>query len=969
MYKRVQNYRKMVEHGFWLWILCFSGLEGFSQRITGFQGLPFITNYPATAYEAGIQNWDITQDDMGRIFIANNLGLLEFDGKSWQRYGLNNTKVRSALVGKGGKIFVGSQGDFGYLESNPQGELIYSSLADSLEGALRDFDETWKVFTAQDRVYFCTFKRIYILERGKIRSLEGANRLDISFQIDNQLLTQIPGVGLHRVEDTGMELIQNGNFFADKRISNILPYDKNRWLITTFSQGPFLYDGQVRPFPLSSTFWKNEYLINYSTRLKSGAMALGTQNAGLFILDQNGQLLYHLDKNSGLMDLTIHYIFEDDQQGIWLAMNNGVARIDLQSPFSRIDDRMGLTGSGYTALKKGELIYLGTNNGLFVWENGTIRLIEGTEGQVYSIQEIRGKILIGHNNGSMLIENNRAIPIYTSQGAWIFKPVPVQPNLFIQGTYSGLNLFEWKNERPVFIQKIRGFDESSRIMEFEGNTLWVAHGYKGVFRIRFNEDFSEVAESILYNKAQGFPNDELINVYRIANQLVFTANGGFYRYDSGLDRFLPWDEFNDLFGYGTRVADLEGDELGNIYFIEQDQLGVIKPLSNGKKELFSMSFHKVKKLWNDDLANIIVLNSQNILIGGKEGFIHYNPQKDLPRSWIPKVFFKEITNSGEESNTLFHGHQEPDQSSSITLEEKLPYSQNSFLFEFASPHFESEGQVNYQVKLENYDTEWSSWTTENRKEYTNLREGDYVFWVKSKNIFQEESEPVSFSFSIRPPIYRSFFAYLIYTFFIGAGLFLGFIFLDKKYKEKTKAIEFEKNKAIKKKESELKDLTQRTEEEIVKLKNAKLEAEINFKNQELTSSAMHLIQKNKLLQDIKNSLKNLSGEEKNKPLNTQLNKLVKSIDKDLEGGEEWALFSQNFDQVHGNFITRLKEKYPDLTPQEIKFSAYIRMNLNTKEIANLLGISVRGVEIGRYRVRKKLGLERQENLSDFLLRF
>lgn len=954
--------------------LCFVFLicpfiQMFSQGNGDFHGLPFISNYPATEYQAGIQNWDITQDEMGRIFIANNLGLLEFDGKSWQRYGLNNTKVRSALVGKQGKIFVGSQGDFGFLESDSMGKLSYVSLADSLEGSLRDFDETWKVFIGNGKVYFCTFKRIYILEEDKLKAIESNRRLDISFQVENQILTQIPGEGLHRVTESGFELIQNGRFFSDKRISNILPYDRNRWLISTFSQGLFLYDGQIKPFPLSNAFWKNEYLINYSTRLKDGSIALGTQNAGLFILDQNGQIRYHLDKKSGLMDLTIHYILEDDQQGIWLAMNNGVARIDLNSPFSKIDDRMGLTGSGYAAMKKGNAVYLGTNNGLFLWENGNFKPVEGTQGQVYSIQEISGKVFLGHNNGPMVLEGNKATLIHNEQGSWIFKQIPSKPNLYVQGTYSGLNLFEWKNDRLVFIQKIKGFDESSRIMEFDGNTLWVAHGYKGVFRVKLSEDFREVKESLLYNSAHGFPNDELINVFRISNRLIFTANGGFYNYEQEQDRFSSWDEFNDLFGYGTRVADLEGDELGNIYFIEEDQVGVIKSLSNGKMQLSSKSFNKIKRLWNDDLANIIVLNSQNILIGGKEGFVHYDPQKDLPRNWQPKVFFKEILNKGKESNPLFFGHKSSDQDASIQLEQELPFSQNSFLFEFSSPQFESAGQVNYQMMLENYDEDWSAWTTENRKEYTNLREGDYVFWVKAKNIFEEESEPISFSFTVRPPFYRSILAYVLYIVLIGSGLCIGFIFLDKRYKKKTKALELEKNKAIQKKESELEDLTQRTDEEIIRLKNSKLEAEINFKNQELTSSAMHLIQKNKLLQDIKNSLKSLTNEEKNRQFNNQLNKLVKSIDKDLDGGEEWALFSQNFDQVHGNFITRLKEKYPDLTPQEIKFSAYIRMNLNTKEIANLLGISVRGVEIGRYRVRKKLGLERHENLSDFLLRF
>jgi DNA-binding CsgD family transcriptional regulator len=200
-------------------------------------------------------------------------------------------------------------------------------------------------------------------------------------------------------------------------------------------------------------------------------------------------------------------------------------------------------------------------------------------------------------------------------------------------------------------------------------------------------------------------------------------------------------------------------------------------------------------------------------------------------------------------------------------------------------------------------------------------------------------------------------------------VFLTFMWLDKRYKKQTLELEKENIHALREKDDVIESITLRSEEEIIRLKNAQLQSEIDFKNQELTSSAMNLIQKNKLLSTIKNSLKTLATEELNPEMGTQLNRLVRSIDKDLEGAENWSAFAESFDQVHGKFITRLKESFPELTPQEVKFSAYIRMNLNTKEIANLLGISVRGVEIGRYRVRKKLGLTRQDNLTNFLLRF
>lgn len=947
-------------------ILFFWRFHVFAQRQTAFQGLPFITNYEASDYKGGIQNWDIIQDNIGRIYVANNLGLLEFNGKDWIRYGLNNTKVRSAAWSSSGKIYVGSQADFGFLSSDLVGRLRYISLADSLPKELRDFDDTWKVFEIEDAVYFCTFRRIYLYENGKLQVLEPNQRLDISFKINNQILTQIVGGGLHQVTKEGYELVRNGDFFADKRISNILPFDQNQWLITTVGQGAFRYDGDIYPFLISGDFWKNEFLINYSVRLKNGNIALGTQNAGLFVVDQQGQLVIHLTKDTGLMDLTINYIYEDGDNGLWLAMNNGIARVDLNSPFTTIDDRMGLLGTGYAALKVQDRMYLGTNNGLFVKQNGGIQLVPGTEGQVYAVQEIQGKVILGHHKGTFSVSNNQIKRLSGEEGAWLLKAHPSKEGYYIQGTYTGLSLFQWKDGQLGFVRKLEGFDESSRIMEFEGETLWVAHGYKGLFKIKLDDGLTRVLDSKLYNSAQGFPNDVLINVYKVNNRLMFTANGGFYTYDAPSDRFIPWNEFNDLFGYGTVVADIESDDLGNIYFIEQSQLGLIKKGTNNKKSLHTSPFQKVHRLWNDDLPNVVVLDNQNILIGGKEGFIHYNPLKDIPSENHPNVFFKEIINKGKITDTLYLGH---DQAVLEQRDASFDYSQNSFSFDFASIHFESSNEIQYQFFLENYDSDWSNWGLESKKEYTNLKEGDYVFHVKAKTLFGKETAPVKFSFKILPPIYKSSWAYFVYAIGFVSLLFVGFSWLDKRHKRQTQRLEIEKKRALKRKDDEIESITQRSEEEIMQLKNVQLQSEIDFKNQELTSSAMHLIQKNKLLHDIKNSLKNLTEEDKNQQLTSQFKRLIKSIDKDLDGAEEWSRFSENFDQVHGNFITRLKEKYPELTPQEIKFSAYLRMNLNTKEIANLLGISVRGVEIGRYRVRKKLALTRQENLNDFLLRF
>jgi DNA-binding CsgD family transcriptional regulator len=97
-------------------------------------------------------------------------------------------------------------------------------------------------------------------------------------------------------------------------------------------------------------------------------------------------------------------------------------------------------------------------------------------------------------------------------------------------------------------------------------------------------------------------------------------------------------------------------------------------------------------------------------------------------------------------------------------------------------------------------------------------------------------------------------------------------------------------------------------------------------------------------------------------------RIVSLINRNIHDDSDWEIFEKNFAEVHEDFLEKLKEKYPDITAGELKLAAYIKMNLSSKEIAPLLNISVRSVENKRYRLRKKMGIAHDSNLSDHLLR-
>lgn len=944
---------------FSLFLTVFS-LASFAQ-LSRIETSPLIKNYDTEDYKGGIQNWDITQAQDGRLYVANNLGLLQYDGGKWQNFQIQyGTKLRSLLVSED-RIYVGSQNDFGYFEPNAIGELNYTSLADSLPDNLRGFDETWKIYQDNETLYFCTFNHIFKLHSGQLKAIPSSYPLEISFFVDHRLLVQEWGKGLSHVQEDRLTLIRGGSFFKDKRISSILNYNKEVLLISTFNDGLFLYDkGEITRFEFPDL--PNGLIVNDAILISDGRMALGTQISGLFILDLNNNTLQQIDKSVGLMDNTVNGIYEDLAGSLWLSLNNGICRIDLSSPLSIIDERSGVQGAGYAALKVKDKTYLGTNIGAYVVQNNRVTKIAGSEGQVYNIQEFNGKVYIGHHEGLMRIENNKVTLLTEEKGAWKLIQTPQRNDLAILGTYNGIKLFDLNTDKVV--NSFEGFNESSRVMAFENEDLWITQGYKGAYRLKLNLQNGTIASSQLYNAKDGFPSDFLINVFEVDGELIFTAERGFYRYNQESDSFVADEDFNRLLGSDAAIVDIDEDAMGNIYFIERNKVGRLSKTTIGHFELTTNYFGTTKKLWNDDLGNIRVIDHKYVLLGAREGFILYDKEKDKGITNDLNIAFDEISVLNKGDSAIYHGH------GPLNVQDvSLPYSNNSLGFTFYSPDFQSEENTEFQYRLENYQNQWSNWSATSYKEFSNLKEGSYAFQVRAKNMFDQESETITYRFSIEPPIYRSTLAYFVYASGTLFLLFLGFKTVDHRHQAATRALEEKKNSELEEKNKRIETIAQESEREIDELKSKKLEAELRLKSQDLTSSAMHLIQKNELLTKVKKTLKGLDKENLEEAANAELRRLVKQIDKDLASSEEWSQFEQNFDQVHGNFITRLKEAYPKLTPQEIKFSAYIRMNLNTKEIANLLNISVRGVEIGRYRVRKKLELERKDNLSDFLMRF
>jgi DNA-binding CsgD family transcriptional regulator len=408
---------------------------------------------------------------------------------------------------------------------------------------------------------------------------------------------------------------------------------------------------------------------------------------------------------------------------------------------------------------------------------------------------------------------------------------------------------------------------------------------------------------------------------------------------------------------------LREDGAGNIWFIEDKNLGVVD-MSGSQPEV--IDFPELSGKMVADMEHIYPYDKHNVFVGAEKGFYLINYEEYKKNRYLIQARIRAVKALGKSDSLLFGGYfGEVNDSVDQPVQAVYNISKkwSSLHFEYSSPLYAAQNSIQYSYMLKGFDKDWSAWSKKTEKEYTNLPAGSYTFEVKSKSNLGNESVITGYSFSIQPPWYQTSWAYLLYTCIFGGLVYLLYfwqrrIFLGQqaKHEEEQKRLQYLHQLEMEK-----------SEKEIMKLKNEKLEAEIEHKNTELASTAMHLVQKGELLGNIREELTRMKKSVNGDGSADEFKKMLRILGEENKMDKDWEQFAIHFDKVHSDFLQILKGAYPQLSAHELKLCAYLRMNLSSKEIAQLESISVRGVEISRYRLRKKLRIPTEMNLFDFLM--
>lgn len=913
------------------------------------QQLPPIVKYSKDNYNAGIQNWMISQDHNRFMYFANNEGLLEFNGSKWILNPSPNETIIRSVNCINDRIYTGAFMEFGFWKRDKKGQLVYESLSTSIKDKINDDEQFWGIFPFDNWILFQSLEKIYAYntKTQSFNIIKTNGTILKAFKTSNGIYFQTTK-GLYEIDQGKSKLFLSNQIINQNKLINVFDTAEGLLMVTQ-KQGIFCYqNGTLSKFVTNVDAEIQQSNIYSSQILSDESIALGSISNGIFVLSKEGKLIYHITQNSGLSNNTALSLFEDVDKNLWIGLDNGINCINLKSPITSYLDNTGILGTTYTSIIHNNKLYIGTNQGLFCKDlnsSSKFEFVQNTKGQVWNLFSYQNTLFCGHDSGTFIVNGTSANLIYNASGTWKFVPYSSESNLLLQGNYNGISVLEKKNNGWVFRNKIKGFNYSSKHFEIlKAKEIYVSHEYKGVYRFSVDDQLKNASNIYKFKNPDKGKNASLA---KYNNQIFYASKAGVFKMNNQKktferDKLLSAMFENEEYVTGKMIV----DKSNKLWFFTKNY---IYYYSSGKlsSELKKNSLPIPSSLTNSmpGYENILQLNETNYLIGTTDGFYILKNNDFKFNNYKVSIFG--ITNNSVNAKS---------DNVSISEEGSFDYDENNLAFYFAVPEFDKYINAEYQYKLEGLHDNWSDWSFSSQVFFENLPAGDYVFSVRAKVANSITDNVAIYKFEINKPWYANNLAVIIYIIlFIVLGYYIH-KFYTLYHEKRHQRIIAENNILL-----ELKELE--NEQQIMKIKNEQLAQDMDKKNKELAVTNMNLIKKTELLNIIKADLKNSSDSSTNRSIKS----VISTINKNVKEENTWNIFKEAFDSADNNFLKKVKENHPTLTPNDLRLCAYLRLNLSSKEIAPLLNISVRSIEIKRYRLRKKMNLPHETGLVEYLL--
>ena len=904
-------------------IILFSIISSqlFSQEL-----LPFVENFGKSNYQGDNHIWSLTQGNDDAMYFANHHYLLRYDGVKWEKNMLPHKTVIRSIMADGNKIYSGSYKEFGYW-FRKDGKMHYVSISDGKKVFdEKENEEIWKIFKFNNKIYFQSFAGIFWYDGKHIKKVKLPFLISYCYTINNQLLIAAVDKGVYKMNNNHIQKVKGWSALENNVIHGIEKHH-NKTYIFTRKNGIYVEEKGVLnswKSPLNSIL-KSEN-INAARFIKNNKLAIGTARKGLYIYNLSDGSYENINRNNVLINNTILNLCLDDENDLWLGLDNGISHIEIDSPISIFYDNSGTLGSVYSVARTPKGYLMASNHGVFKYEDKQLSMIPNSEGQAWSISRINDKCIIGHNEGNFIYENNQLLKLNNVHGGENLTKSSIN-DIYLQGTYSGIMIYNKISDLSSRIEVKNLLNPIKHVAQNSKNEIWAADKYKGLYRILYNDSYQTIkVENV--SQRNKITNDFRIKIFEFRNEMLFLINNFWYTFNSLSNKLEKNKLFNSNF---KNISDIVAIDDSHFIVLKEGLLYQI--YVNGNKFVWNSIQEKYYKgkIINDDLN--VFKNNGNYIVNLDDGFIALNLKDGNKQNTNVKI---EAFNN---DNLLKNNS-------------RVEYNSELKINIISGKYGATKQNLSYKM----HNTNSFIPVKEGLIVLNNLSSGSHTITVYGYDGINY-NKICDFSFIVANPWYFSFWMILLYLFVIGIILFVYYRWNKMKYIQKLELKEEELKYQRKILEIELKAERELNFQEYEK---HILELELQSKSSEVAVKSLSIAKQIEMIENIQQIL----------DTDTDLNKIKSEIKKAIKinsiNKNEWEAFETNLNQIHNEFIINLSKKYPSLTHRDIKLCIYLLMNLSSKEIAPLMNISIRGVELHRYRIRKKLNLVQDENLSKFL---
>lgn len=743
-------------------------------------GLPLIESFSPEDYQALGQNTSIVKDRHGAILSANLRGVLAYNGGDWSIIEYREGgQVLSLATDEMGRVYAGYDRDIAVLYRDEYGAYQVFSLSEYLPDSLSHPTEVWSIFVTSHGVFFEGWWRLYrwvpTNESGTegdmtIWSFSDEEPFATACTLNDELYVVRWYHGLMKLgEDDEFHLVPGTEFLGDLSVYEMTPFGSSSILFIAYNDDEeevyYIFDGnRVYPFNVPVASYMREHQVYEVSQIRPNLHFIATSLGGMVLVDSLGQITCRLNEDFGLPDESGHAPLLDDEDALWVPLDFGLARIELNSQLSYFDRRLGIQGAVYRFVRLPEGLFAVTEFGLY-------RLVSspapGLTAHFERITEFR------HVCYDMLEWRNQLI-VATTEGIYQYNPRTHrtrrlsdevseflcysrdQDYIYYGWTFNGIGALHLQGNRWVDLDYVDEYDDEVREMFLDSdNRFWLAVGNERLDMIRFRTNEGEkpaIHEIIYFNGDRGLPVPDYFYPFEWMDHMYCGSSAGLYLLDNGQMVFHPSNDLVD--GNGNPITEVFSptlDQAGRLWFDTYDHSGMQARMTMAgvtvESPVIAAGFRRNYSFFSE--------GDSVVWLGGTGGrVLRYHSTLPAQTAGSFQTILASVSKETRRGSEFLPLHQH--------LFELDPGLAN-LRFEFYLPRYAERIRNQFQYRLIGLDDSWSSWSNQHFKEYPHLSPGHYRFEVRGRDASGIVGEPASFDFILPAPWYAGVPAIMLYV--------------------------------------------------------------------------------------------------------------------------------------------------------------------------------------------------------------